>query len=295
MRRHNISYAAFRYFIIADEQISFFNVVEERRQEAVEKFFKSIESKKKLTCKILNKKHILVFNRKINNDLYIYKFSNEVDETIYKERDTDIENIVEQNFPFVYLIIDIKHQIILIEIKTSVYRSVVTTKNKLQKFLDINFYQYGFNVVIEEITDEKNFWGYIDEADGIYEVSLKLNSPNLFGGKIDTDEMLKEVQKEYNNTNLTFKLFSEKAKLLIKRENRALLNALKYIAGGAGEWSLTTLTRGNKKTYKSNHSIKKVLLKNIDNIHFEDQHKFNEDVKQAITSVENVLVENEND
>lgn len=106
MRRDTVSYAAFRYFVIPEEQISFFDIMEEKRQEAVENFFKNIESQKKLTYEISNKKHILVYNRKINNKLYMYKFSNEVGETMYKESDTDIENVIEQTFPFVYLIID---------------------------------------------------------------------------------------------------------------------------------------------------------------------------------------------
>ena len=293
--RNTTLLAAFRYFIVPSDQLSFFDTVEEKRKEALKSFFNEIERQKKITYELAGRKHILVFNKKISDYIYVCKFGKEVSETICRESDTDIENTIEPNFPFVYTIIDVKKQIILIEIKTSVFASVITTKNKIQECFNISFALRGFDVILEEITEESDFWTYIESSEGVYEVSLKLNSPNLFGGKIDTNEMLKEVQQEYNNTHLIFTLCSEKAKLWLKKTNKGLNNALKYISAGAGRWSLTTISNGQKQKYESEHNIKKVSLRDIDPVGDDLENEISQEIISAINNIETIIMEDKSD
>lgn len=279
------SFAAYRYFIVPTEQVSIFEILDEKRKYTVVEFFNNLELQKKLIYEIDRRKHYIVYNHRIAENVYICKFCRELNETIYREGDTDIENVTELNLPFVYLIIDIAKQIILVEVKTSVFPSLNTIKNKLQTFFNLSFFQHGFDVFIEEITDEGNFWNYIDSSQGVYEVSLKLNSPNLFGGKIDTNEMLREINNEYNNTQVTFKLYNEKGKLSLLKNNNALRNALKYISGGAGEWSLTVIFNGLKKKYKSKNNIKKVSITDIES----KDDNLTKEIMKTINTVETVL------
>lgn len=290
--KSNNTFAAFRFFIVPSEQISFFDTIAEKRQVAVNDFFNNLEREKKISYEINGRKHIFVFNRKIGPNIYICKFSREISKTLYKEGESDIENIIEPDLPFIYLIIDIKRQILLIEIKTSVFQILGTAKKSIKKCFEKAFNIFGFEVLIEEITDEGTFWTFVDASLGVYEVTLKLNSPNLFGGHIDTNEILKEVNQQYNNTDATIKLANEKPKLKsINKENHLLANAIKYISGGAGEWGLTVHTKtSKKKTYRSRHNIKKVNIRAIDPP--DDSSKSNEEILAAIDSVETILEKN---
>lgn len=289
--RQTSTYATFRYFIIPTDQASIFDIASEKRQEAVQSFFRTLENDKKISCDIFSTKHILVFNKSINEHVYIYKFANQVDEIVYKESATDIENFIEHYCPFVYLIVDTKKQIILVELNSSVYRSVITTKNKLEKFFNNFFFTKGFTVSLKEITDENDFWTYIDSSDGIFEVSLKLNSPNLFGSKFNTNELLKLVQNTYNNTSATIKLSNDEPVLHIDKQDEKLSDALQYIAGGAGEWCIVGCFQGSKKRIKSNHSIKKVAIKNVDLAQTDNHQELKDEIIDAIMSVEKVMVD----
>ena len=290
--RASDSFAAFRYFIVPNEQISLFDTVEEKRNEAVTSLFEKITTEHKLTYELKGHKHILVFNRKIAKDVFLCKFSKEENITLFLEGELDIENVVNTNLPFVYLVFDIKRQIILIQLKTSVFKSVEATKNKLEKCMEIEFVRYGFTVKIDEITDEANFWTFVDNSDGVIEIELELNSPNLFGGHANINEMLKLINNEYNNTQTTFKVKNEKGKLSLKKLNESLQSALKYISGGAGRWKMKYLKDGQQKKAESKHNIKKISIVKIDE---NESNDVNKDLLEAILSVETILIDKKDD
>lgn len=287
--RENISFASYRYFIIPTEQISLFDTVEEKRKESVSKFFKRLESEKKLTFTLEKRKHILFYNRMVNKNILICKFSRESFETRYQEGEEDIEDFLEPNFPFIFLIIDIERQIILMEIKTNVFSSIEAAKNKIEKCINYAFAMSGFEVKLEEISDEDGFWNYVDGATGIYGLSLKMNSPNLFGGYIDTNEMLREISQEYNNTGTSIGITNKKPQIQnVNKDNKKLANAIKYVSGGGGEWTLTAHTKNGKRTFRSKHNIKKVSIKHLEESN--DKNSVNKEIIDSLESVETILI-----
>lgn len=286
--KENLSFASYRYFIMPSDQISLFDTVEEKREECINQFFKHLENDKKLTFTLKNRKHILFFNRMINKNILICKFSRESFETRYQEGEEDIEDFLEPNFPFIFLIIDIQRQIILMEIKTNVFSSIEAAKNKLEKCINNAFLMSGFEVRLEEISDEDGFWNYVDGSTGIYGLSLKMNSPNLFGGYIDTNEMLREISQEYNNTGTTIGLTNKKPQIQnVNKENKKLVNAIKYVSGGGGEWTLTAHTKNGKRTFRSKHNIKKVSIRHPEETN--DKNTINKDIIDSLETVETIL------
>ncbi|MBE5040129.1 hypothetical protein [Ructibacterium gallinarum] len=287
--RGNISFASYRYFIIPMEQISLFDIVEEKRKESVNKFFKRLESEKKLTFTLEKRKHILFYNRMVNKNILICKFSRESFETRYQEGEEDIEDFLEPNFPFIFLIIDTERQIILMEIKTNVFSSIEAAKNKLEKCINDVFAISGFEVKLEEISDEDGFWNYVDGATGIYGLTLKMNSPNLFGGYIDTNEMLREINQEYNNTGTSIGITNKKPQIQnVNKDNKKLANAIKYVSGGGGEWTLTAETKNGKRTFRSKHNVKKVSIKHLEESN--DKNSINKEIIDSLESVETILI-----
>lgn len=287
------SFAAYRYFLVPSEQISIFDKVGEERAVAVKQFFARIESDKKISFEVDSRKHIFVFERKIDKHTLVLKFAIEKHETKYRESETGIESVIEPNLPFVYLIFDIKRQLLLIEINTSVFAKIAQAKQKVQKCFEQQFMMYGFEVILEEIIDENTFWSYVEKSNSIHDVTITLNSPNLFSGFLEIGKMLKGIRELYNNTQTTLKVTNKNGPLTgITKENPELVSAVRYSSGGGGEWSLTVKTGGVKRTFRSRNNIKKVNLIPVDEMQVEgSSREINGEIIKALNTVETILTE----
>lgn len=291
------TFAAYRYFLIPSAQISLYDIAQEKRREAVEAFFYEAMNEKKISIEIEGRKQVLAFERKINNEIFLFKFGSEKHETKYYESETGIEGIIEPNLPFVYLIFDIRRQLLLVEMNTSVFKTPSQTQKKIQLWFERAFFQYGFEIIFEEIIDENTFWKYVEDLGPIYDVTLTLNSPNLFAGFIKIDETLKQIHEIYNNTQTTLKVSNKNAPLAgINKENKELAAAVKYASGGGGEWALTKRTRTGKHTFRSRNRVKKVNLTPISTPPKElqgiDVNESNREIVNALDSVETILPKN---
>ena len=291
MRTDSHSFGAFRYFIVPCEQMSLFDTVEEKRATAVNSFFSQLAETKKRNWEIKGKKHLLVCNTKLSEDIFICKFSKETTKTIFKESDDDIENVDEPDYPFIYVIFDTARQIALIELKTSVFSSLNQAKEKLKVCFQKTFTLFGFEVLFEEITDSSTFWNFVSDSYGVYDLTLTLNSPNLFGGFSNTNEMLKTIKETYNNSQTTIKLSSKNPNITNLTQQNTLLNdAIDYASAGGGEWSLTVAAKDKeKRTIKSKHNVRKVSVRKIHPK--QDQKDIEDDIRKALDRVETLLKE----
>ena len=291
MRTDSHSFGAFRYFIVPCEQMSLFDTVEEKRATAVNIFFSQLAEMKKRNWEIKGKKHLLVCNTKLSEDIFICKFSKETTKTIFKESDDDIENVDEPDYPFIYVIFDTARQIALIELKTSVFSSLNQAKEKLKVCFQKTFTLFGFEVLFEEITDSSTFWNFVSDSYGVYDLTLTLNSPNLFGGFSNTNEMLKTIKETYNNSQTTIKLSSKNPNITNLTQQNTLLNdAIDYASAGGGEWSLTVAAKDKeKRTIKSKHNVRKVSVRKIHPK--QDQKDIEDDIRKALDRVETLLKE----
>lgn len=291
MRTDSHSFGAFRYFIVPCEQMSLFDTVEEKRPTAVNSFFSQLAEMKKRNWEIKGKKHLLVCNTKLSEDIFICKFSKETTKTIFKESDDDIENVDEPDYPFIYVIFDTARQIALIELKTSVFSSLNQAKEKLKVCFQKTFTLFGFEVFFEEITDSSTFWNFVSDSYGVYDLTLTLNSPNLFGGFSNTNEMLKTIKETYNNSQTTIKLSSKNPNITNLTQQNTLLNdAIDYASAGGGEWSLTVAAKDKeKRTIKSKHNVRKVSVRKIHPK--QDQKDIEDDIRKALDRVETLLKE----
>ena len=285
------TFAAYRYFLIPSEQISIYDTAKEKRREAVEKFFYRAINEKKVSFDIDDRKQVLAFEREITNTVLLFKFGSEKHETKYRESETGIESVVEANLPFVYLIFDIERQLLLLEVNTSVFKNVMQGQNKIQKWFEQAFFQYGFEIIFEEIIDENTFWKYVEDGSAIYDGTITLNSPNLFTGFIEIGNALKKIRAVYNNTQTTLSVSNKNAPLTgIQKENEELSAAVKYASAGGGEWALTKRTRSGKRTYRSRNKIKKVNVIPVSVLpNKEDLEELDKDILEALDSVETIM------
>lgn len=280
----NLKFYAFRYFLIANDQISIYHNMIKDKRSIIKDIFIGLEKNNKIIKILEDRKYILCLTDKVSENIYLCKFAKENHFTKFEEKENDIEDIPDYDYPFVYLIIDLYHQIILMQEKSSVFRHIATAKNKLIEWVTQGTEMFDYNFKIDEITHEHLFWNYVDNSEGIFEVNLKMKSPNLFEGWLDSNKLLKKLREIFNNTETNLKLNNENGKLKIDRE--VLESFIKYITGGGGEWKLKAKFNGIIQTLKSKDCIKIVNMpKESENNVIE----FRNLIVHKLTDVEDIL------
>ncbi|WP_374720773.1 hypothetical protein [Peribacillus tepidiphilus] len=235
-----IKFHAFRYFLVPfGDQLSLNHVLYEKNQ-LIYNIFKSLQNDKKIDTIYWNKRYVLYITETLAEGLYVCKFAREINITIDKEGSTDIESIPESSFPYIYIIVDLHRQIILIQNKHSVFNRIETPKNAFASMFNTLIEQFDYEFSLDTITSQNEFWQYYKNNEGIFEFELRMKSPNLFGGIVDAESLLKQINEDYNNTETTLKVKNSQGKLKIARDK--IQSFIKYVSGGGGEWVLKILT-----------------------------------------------------
>jgi hypothetical protein len=281
-----LKFYAYRYFIIPSEVSSIFQMLVHDKDVLINDIFFNLEKSIKMSKIINNRKLILCFNRKIGDSIYILKFAKEKRYTRYEEGDNDIEDTKDSDYPFIYVIVDIKRHVILIQQKSSVYSNVTTAINKLREWLITGNEMYDYQLKIDEITHEHIFWEYVDKSDELYEIFLRMKSPNIFDGFLEANTILKKIREILNNTETNIKFMNEKGKLQVNRN--VFDTFIKYITGGGGEWKLKVLHDGAIKTPKSKDNKKSVLLSHNDENELNASDKM---IKMKLDEVDEIMKE----
>lgn len=286
--RRELTFFAYRYFVVPlEEQITLHQLTVENKNQLVVDLFTRIKEKK-YSFSVKNRKYIIYYTKKITDKIHLYKFARETYRTLHQEGDKDLQPLEELDYPFIFLIVDFDKQIVLIQKKTTVFRNVETAKKRIEILINKEVEKFDYCILLEEITYEGVFWEYLEQASEIYELNLKLNSPNLFGAFIDAENFLRKINKYFNNTSTDIKLKNEKGRLKIIRKN--IEGFIRYITGGGGEWELFGTFNGGSKRIRSKENIKTVNLpEDID-----ENENLKDMVIQSIEQLDHIMGENKN-
>ena len=241
---------AYRYFVIPNNQIAMFAEYKaEEKNNLIKDIFNKLKKVNRIEHILNNRKNILYATHKFSDDLYLCKFAIEHYITKHEETEDDIKNVKDQDFPYIYILVDLKRQIILFEKNTNVIQKMSTTKNKFENWIKKEINDYDFSFKLEKIVYEYEFWEYVKKSDNIYELNLNLNSPNLFEGLNKANKLLKKINGLFNNTETDVTLENEDGDLVVEKENVG--GFIKYTSAGGGSWNLTADYEGKKQTFKS--------------------------------------------
>lgn len=223
---------------------------------------------------------ILYFHNQLDDDIVILQFARKKDLKIRRPKEKAIEEDKEDDFPYIYIIVDIKTQVFLFEHSTIAFNNTSTSKNFFRKLINEYLRKYNFTIEFDKILDEGEFWFYVKKLEQINYVKLSLNSPNLFGGMFETNKLLKKLKEIHNNKKFEFALINEEDTLdnIVKEE---LDDSIRYIENGGGSWSIKGKTKQNTLLKRNSEElIKKVLIDEIDNKEkiYEELYKINEDL-----------------
>lgn len=117
------------------------------------------------------------------------------------------------------------------------------------------FEDYNCKVFVKAKTDENIFWDIIKESVSIYNLQLKMISPNILETNKKAREALKDLQDVFKQDEIDITLKNESGELEIPIHPVA--NYVDYISEGEGSWKITQKgLEGGKKTYSSVDNIK---------------------------------------
>lgn len=226
----------------------------EPKETTFQKVIDDLREKNKDTFIARNSKFILFFYKELMPNVYALELAREETFKIPIEGETKIEEVPVVNTPFVYVIIDTKRQIILMQEKTSVFQDVEVSIARLKLYFENKLIPNFITPAIQPITDNAQFWDEIEGAD-ITEFDITLEAPNLFKGRQKAEDLVEEIHEEFNITEVEIKLRNKLGKLKLLYENAK--NFVSLAASGAGKYVLRGFKNGKELIIKSYQYIKK--------------------------------------
>jgi hypothetical protein len=256
------------------------NIFEENKPK--EQYFKDLivkwQTEKKSIYFNYGIKYIIFVLSEILDGVYIGELAKEEIYTKPVEGETSITETQDLRTPFVYLIVDINKQILLIQDKTTVFQDIELTKTKIESFLTENLSKNSISVYLEPITDKKDFWQELAELGdiAITDLDLTLNAPNLFRGRFAANEFVREIYEELNITEVTLKFKNRIGKLKVMSQNLGDYVAL--ASSGGGKYLLKGIKNGRRVAVKSIDFIRKKIY-DEDRIEEIDKNKLSSDLE----------------
>ncbi|HEY4787164.1 MAG TPA: hypothetical protein VIH57_13995 [Bacteroidales bacterium] len=272
---------AYRYLVTPiSAQITIIQQLNKSKEELMTDMIRNLALNTKTEYTKGNKR-FLFYGFQEKGDTYIIKFARETDEKIYIEGESDIEIKEIKEAKFVYLIIDTKHQIILLERNVSVFQQIEATINVLADFFRNQMRQFDYVVNIYPLVSKRKFWSYVESAEEIYELSLEMNAPNLFFGNSDTRDILQEIKNTTNNEVFDISFKNKEGKLKIIRE--ALGGYIDYVRDVGGKYLLKFKRNGIRETKTSETDTAKTYIERKKSEKYSDEEM--QDIKEKLTSM----------
>lgn len=226
----------------------------EPKEKTFQKVIDDLKEKNKDSFIVRNSKFILFFYKELMPNVYALELAREETFKIPIEGETKIEEVPVVNTPFVYVILDTKRQIILMQEKTTVFQDVDVSVSRLKSYFENKLIPNFITPAIQPITDNAQFWEEIEGAN-ITEFDITLEAPNLFKGRQKAEDLVEEIHEEFNITEVEIKLRNKLGQLKLLYENAK--NFVSLAASGAGKYILKGFKNGKELLIKSYQYIKK--------------------------------------
>jgi hypothetical protein len=242
------TYYFFRYFLHPMRQlrINWHGAEPADVRDLLSNFFVTLEHDGKISCLVGEREFLLYLIRTLGPDILVCKFARGLTLKRHQPGERDIESVTEPNYPYIYVVIDRQRQILMLQKKTTVFRSIDQASSSFRRFLLAATGAGAHEISINDITSTQHFWKCIEEAEAVYYVMFRLKAPNLLGFSEEAATSLRRIKESVNNTAIEIKLEHEDGYLRIQRENDQLnLGSLvDYASGGGGSWGTKIRRKG---------------------------------------------------
>lgn len=272
-----LKFFSYRFNLIIPAQKSLFD--NKSKEEHFSDAIALLRDNKKAQFHHYNSKYFIYFSDSLSDKIHLLTLAKEESYTKPIEGDLTVLQVTDVRTPFIYVILDVKRQIILIQEKTTVFLPEYA-QARLQDYFTQSLALQSIVVNLEPIVDKKTFWDEVNDADSIEEFDLTLNAPNLFRGRFKASEFVKEVYEDFNISEFTVKFKNKLGQLKLLKENVQDFVAL--ASAGAGTFVLKVIKDGHRKVVKSYQRIVKKSY-SIDDIQDIDVKKLESDLEELDT------------
>lgn len=270
------TYNPYRCFIMKDNNLFTYmhDEVKLTSQQLLLNFINYIEENKKYPIEftkdeggLIKEKYMIYFHKMIDESTFILKLANGKTIKFHDLQESDIIEEEASDFPYIYVIVDLNWQLFLFQYNSKVFSKTSVAKNALSALMNDFFLDYGYTVEFDTVNESSEFWKIKDQLEDIREVKFCFNSPNLFGGIFETNELIKKLSDTFNNSKTVLALKNKNGKLKnINKDN--LQDPLEYTSNGGGSWKIEGRKKAGQKfkAYTSEGSIKKIYVDSLENI-----------------------------
>lgn len=259
----------------------------EGRNKLFNLFFDKIKDNR-LQSNYNKRKYFLLFISEIDEIIYC-QLARKREYSKYEMQEDGIQEQLEEDYPYVNIFIDTKHQKILIESKKTIFENIDTCKKTIENIMKSTLNEYDASIELIPMSDEKTFWDIIDsEKNNIYKITFKLHSPNFLGTETSAKELMDSVRDTTGADHFEFTFHNEEGNLKPKKE--VLQPYVEYATDGAGDWSMNIKEKdgeSKRNTIKSGEFIKKIDC----TITYDESGRitsYYEEIKKAFNKIENV-------
>lgn len=241
-----IKFFTYRFNILVSRQQRMFE--EKTKEQQFSEIIESLRENKKDQYLHYNSKYFLYFSNSLTDTVHLLTLAKEESYIKPTEGDLNVIQVTDVRTPFIYIIIDMTRQIILIQEKSTVFTSEYA-QARLQDYFSQKLAASNVTVDIEPIIDKNTFWEEVEDADSIEEFDITLNAPNLFRGRFEASKFVQEVYEDFNISEFTIKLKNKLGHLKLMKEN--IQDFIALASAGAGTFVLKVIKDGQKKIIKS--------------------------------------------
>ena len=204
------------------------------RNRIFRNFFDRLEQDK-LKSSYATREYFLLYVDK-KQDIVYCKLARKKDVSLKKMENYKIIEKNEEEYPFVNVFVDLKTQKFLIESNTSVFTNYITAKKTIENIIRNNIKEQNAIITLNPITKENEFKKYLIDADYIYYVKFKLNTPNFLDGRSTAEEWLSDIHEKTAGDEVELTIKNNSGKLNLK--NTGISSFVRYAECGAGTWEL---------------------------------------------------------
>ena len=237
---------------IAFEDITIFNYQEEDNKENRNKLFRGFFEqlkKDKLKSDYARREYSLLHVTD-QDDIFVCHLARKRDVSLNKIEEYKIIKKTEDDYPYVKVFVDLKHQKILIECNTAIFSNYETCKKTIEHIIKHNIKDKNATITLNPICKQNEFKEHISSAEYIYSIKFKLESPNFLDSKNAAKDFVGKFHEDNSSDSLELTIKNKSGKLNL--DTVGIESFVEYAECGAGTWELKYKNKGSKQeTIKS--------------------------------------------
>lgn len=258
-----VEFYGFRGNIIFPDQVTLFSLGFENnskdKNQVFTNFFEDLKQKGRVDSEYQKRRYYMIFINQYDSIIHCQLAR----ERVFDKYEMTQEKIIgtkDQDYPFINVFVELKTQKFLIEAKTVIFENYNTCSDVIQNIMNKYFKKMDASIDINQIVEEREFWGFFEDDNEVKNLNFNLTVPNLFDASNDATNFLNDARDNVGASNVSLNFSNSEGKL--KPNRNGIESFVKYTSAGGGTWSLNYKDKnGEKRSVSSKQKSKKICIK----------------------------------